>query len=205
MHEVVKRIIANKYLIYRGHQKGNKIAITFDDGPDTRYTGKLLEELDQAGIKVTFFVIGQVAEKHPDLIKLMIQQGHEVANHSYTHNRIYNSAEIRQANRVLQNITGIIPGLFRPPWGKITLTQLWFAVTHGMKLILWSVDSLDFRLGSAQELKDSMQRAKITPGDIILFHEDYQQTVEALPDILRDLKARGFLFSTISGLLEKDQ
>lgn len=204
MHEVVKKIISNKYLIYRGNLKRNKIAITFDDGPDPRYTERILEELNRAGIKATFFVIGQTAEKHPDLIRLMVQQGHEVANHSYTHDKIYTGAEIERANLILQNITGILPSLFRPPWGKITMSQLWYAVTHKMKLVLWSIDSLDFRIDNAQELKDIMQQEKITPGDIILFHEDYQQTIEALPDIIRDLKARGFIFSTISGLLENN-
>ena len=153
-------------------------------------------------IKATFFIIGKNAEKYPQLAKMILADGHEIANHSYSHTKYSSVSDIKNANRAIKNLLDVTPKLFRPPWGKVKLSYLWYALSRNMKILLWSFDSLDCRLKTAEELIDHIRRSKISKGEIMLFHEDYQHTKDALPDIICDLKRRGFKFNTVSELLE---
>lgn len=196
-----KKIVSNRYLLFKGKARNNMIALTFDDGPHEKYTIDVLKVLKNKNVKATFFVIGGEAEKNPELIRLMVHNGHEVANHSYEHIKNGTIKDIKKCEYVIRDITGGSPRLFRPPWGRITVSRLAYTFSHRIKTILWSFDSMDDKLKTARELTEYVKRSEIIPGEVLLFHEDYKHTLEALPDIVDDLKRRGFAFGTVSELL----
>lgn len=198
----LKRLVSSRYLLFRGNPHDNIIALTFDDGPHVEHTEGILKILRDRGIRATFFLIGKEAKKYPKLVKMMIEDRHEVANHSFLHLRVAGTADIEDGRRAIQEISGAPSGLFRPPWGKITIGRLLYAFFHKISVILWSFDSLDDKLHTPQELKDHVKESKIGPGEILLFHEDYKYTLEALPGIIDNLRARGFKFATISEMIE---
>jgi len=197
----LKKIVSNRYLLFKGKPRDNMIALTFDDGPHNKYAIDILKILNSKNIKATFFVIGQKAKDNPDLIRLMAQNNHEVANHSYLHTKNETIEDMKKCECIIKDITGGSPRLFRPPWGRITVSRLAYAFFHRIKTILWSFDSMDDKLKTAQDLKEHIKKSKVSSGDILLFHDDYKHTVEALPEIIDDLKSRGFIFSTVSELL----
>jgi peptidoglycan/xylan/chitin deacetylase (PgdA/CDA1 family) len=197
--KIVKKILAGTFVVYRGAGTGTRIALTFDDGPHPANTALILNALEKEGVKATFFLIGKEAEKYPELVRRIAQAGHEIGNHSYSHKRdAAGSSDIEAAQRVLADITGAIPFFFRPPWGRITLRTLGYALAKRRGIAQWSFDSRDFELASARALTDYLKASEITAGDILLFHDDYAHTVEALPEIISDLKSRGMTFGTLS-------
>ncbi|MFA5145945.1 MAG: polysaccharide deacetylase family protein [Candidatus Omnitrophota bacterium] len=203
MKKLIKRLISNRYFAFSGKVKDKRIALTFDDGPHVDHTEDILKILKSENVKATFFVIGKEAERHPALVRHMAEDQHEVANHSYWHSRKGGVEEIKETEKSIEGIVGSSPRLFRPPWGRIGLKKLLYTATSNMKIVLWSFDSHDYKFNTAEELRRHLRRSRISAGDILLFHEDYAHTKEALPDILTDLKTRGFEFRTVSELLGK--
>jgi peptidoglycan-N-acetylglucosamine deacetylase len=192
----------NPYIKYNGRRDKNAIALTFDDGPDEKQSNRILELLDRYKVKATFFVVGSFALRHRETIRLMAQNGHEIANHSFSHDRDnYSNAEIIRANETIQNITGACPVLYRPPWAKITANQLLYVIARRMRIVLWSVDSYDHKANSSAELIQEFKSAEISSGDIILLHENRKATVEALPKIIETIKKHGFEFSLVSDIM----
>ncbi|MFT3990767.1 MAG: polysaccharide deacetylase family protein [Luteolibacter sp.] len=190
---------------------GKYIAMTFDDGPHPQNTPRLLNMLRERNIKATFFVIGQSANLYPGVLRQTLAEGHEIANHSHTHrvlSKLSDDELIRDLtncqNAVIQ-ATGFTPRVMRPPYGALTQRQR--ELVHqkfGFKIILWSVDPLDWkRPGSAvvtQRILDAT-----TPGGIILAHDIHAQTIDAMPATLDTLLSRGYQFVTVSQLLAMQQ
>ena len=174
--QLIKKVLIIANVIYKGRSSGNTIALTFDDGPHDKNTEKILEVLDRYGIKATFFIVGSFATKYPELVRITVLHGHEIANHSYSHEATcYHCSEIEKTNCVITNITGVTPRLYRPPWGKIKIQQMIFILFHRMKMVLWSIDIFDYIVKDSNELIDNLKKTKIRPGDIILLHV-YQKT-----------------------------
>jgi peptidoglycan-N-acetylglucosamine deacetylase len=181
----------NPYIKYLGNAKNNTFFLTFDDGPHEQNTPKILEILKKYNVKATFFIVGSIAEKYPQLVKLIWKDGHEVANHSYSHNKNnYSVSEIAETNNVIKGIIGITPKYYRPPWGKIELNQLVYIIINKMKLILWHINSFDHIIKDSNQLINVIKTTKIISGDIILFHENRDHTIKALPEIIEYLKFR---------------
>ncbi len=186
------------------------IAITFDDGPDDKYTNQVLDLLEEYDAKATFFVIGKSVEKYPEVVLRQFEEGHELANHTYTHplkttlEKI--EEEIQQTNDIIYSITGYKPKLFRPVGGIYTDGMIDVAVKHGFTVIIWSwhQDTQDWKNPGVNKIvKKVLNGTK--PGDVILFHDggsNRTQTVEALKEILPSLKKQGYKFVTISEMLE---
>jgi peptidoglycan-N-acetylglucosamine deacetylase len=186
------------------------VALTFDDGPHPKYTKDILDLLDQYDAKATFFVVGEHAEKNPDIVFRMYEEGHELANHTYTHpfnGRVPQlMEEIKQTNDVIFSITGYSPVLFRPVEGQYTDALIEAVTKEGFKVVMWSwhQDTEDWKDPGVKKivknvLKDTKQ------GDVILFHDgggNRQQTVQALAEILPELQKEGYEFVTISELLK---
>lgn len=190
--------------------KEKVIALTFDDGPHRSYTPEILNILDEYNAKATFFIIGENAKKNPNIIKRMHAEGHELANHTYTHQSRMNIPdlikEIKQTNETIHSITGNSTTFFRPVEGVYT-DELVNAVTkEGYKVVMWSwhLDTLDWkRPGVNKIVSFVLDGAK--EGNVILFHDgggNREQTVKALETILPALKRKGYTFVTISELLE---
>jgi len=189
------------------HVDGPYIAMTFDDGPSPETTPRLLDILKQRNIKVTFFMIGQNAERNPDLVRRILAEGHEIGNHSWTHPQLSKlsddrvTQEITKTQEAIKSASGFTPTTLRPPYGAITARQrAWIENQFGLNIILWSVDPFDWkRPGPSVITQRILSGAR--PGAIILSHDIHKQTVDAMPATLDALLAKGFKFLTISQLL----
>jgi peptidoglycan/xylan/chitin deacetylase (PgdA/CDA1 family) len=172
------------------------VGLTFDDGPHPSTTMPLLEALRAHGAPATFFIWGEHAEAHPDLLRAEVSAGMWIANHTYTHPRLSRLGEpavvdeIASTQRTIRRITGLTPTLFRPPYGDTNTGIRAGAARLGLTEVLWSVDTLDWAGASTAEIVAAA--ATVRPGGIILMHDlGYQTTVDAVPQILRDLADRG--------------
>ena len=185
--------------------------MTFDDGPHAQNTPRLLDLLKERGIKATFFVVGQNAVEYPDILKRIAAEGHELANHSYTHPILASMSEgairdqLEKTHQAVLSATGVTMKLLRPPYGALSQPQrAWAQSTFGYKTILWDVDPLDWKFRDASRVESEiLSHAK--SGSIILSHDIHKTTVDAMPSTLDALAAKGFKFVTVSELLALDR
>ncbi|MDR6880341.1 polysaccharide deacetylase family protein [Bacillus sp. 3255] len=196
----------------RGSSQEKKVALTFDDGPDTRFTPKVLDALKASQVKATFFVLGSQANTHPDVVRRIAREGHVIGNHSYSHANLPTlsvdkfQGQIMNTENVLQGLIGYAPKLIRPPYGAINEEQVRWVADHHYLIVNWNVDSLDWKsLNADQVLQNIMQQTK--PGSIILQHsggaesQDLSGTVQAIAPMIAKLKAAGYTFVTVPELL----
>jgi len=185
------------------------IAVTFDAAWGDSDTDRLIEILASHNAKATFFIVGDWAQKYPESVKKFYDAGHEIANHSYNHtaystldeNGVYD--DINKCNDILEGITGERPTLLRSPSGDYTDTSEAAAEKANMTTVQWSVDSLDWRGISCEEMEKRVLSATEN-GSIILFHNDVKNTPEALDAVLTSLSADGYSFVTVSELILKE-
>lgn len=201
---------AKELPIYSVETDEKKVAITFDCAWGADDIPDILDTLKKNDVKAAFFMVGQWAEKYPDTVKRIADEGHDVANHGYSHlrmgildrNKI--KSEIEKCGSVLTEITGSKIDLFRPPYGDYNNDVINIARDLGYYTIQWDVDSLDWKPGiSPSEIKDRVMR-KVKNGSIILFHNDTAQTAKLLPEIITGLKNRGYKFLPVSRLIIRD-
>lgn len=209
---------SNNYdrVINHGPKEEKVIALTFDDGPHPTYTNQILDILKEYDVKATFFVLGKFAEAYPDIIIRQWQEGHEIGNHTYSHvdakrvskKVLYN--EYKKTQEIIENLINHQPRLFRPPYGSFDSQALDIMEMHDSIIVLWSAhqDSKDWSNPDVEEIVNTTL-SNIRNGDIILFHDyvyyDESSTVEALKEIIPELKSRGYRFVTISELLNLNQ
>jgi peptidoglycan/xylan/chitin deacetylase (PgdA/CDA1 family) len=172
------------------HVDGPYVAMTFDDGPHAQNTPRLLDMLKQRNIKATFFVVGECAQEYPAIMKRIVAEGHEIANHSWSHPQLSKMGEgavteqLQKTHDAILNTTGVAPKLMRPPYGAFTANQrAWANAKWGYKTILWDVDPLDWKVRNAEHVKSEILRHTV-PGSIILSHDIHKSTVDAMPDTL---------------------
>jgi len=195
-----------------GTSKERNIALTFDDGPDDKFTPQVLDVLKAHGVKATFFLLGKQAEAHPAIVKRIIREGHAIGNHSYRHPLFTKitveqfNKEVEQTEEVLNRLTGYRPKLLRPPYGEINEEQLLWAHSNGYVVVNWNVDSLDWKnLGEQQVSGNILGHTKA--GAIVLQHsaggdsQDLSGTVKALPAIIAKLREQGYGLVTVPELL----
>lgn len=180
-----------------------KIALTFDDGPHSKYTEQLLDGLAKRNAKVTFFVTGAHAEENPKLILRMQQEGHLIGNHTYSHiqlngcNREEYKRELLKTAEVVEQITGETVSFVRPPYG------IWDKTLEKELLMLpvfWNVDPKDWCCDNADTIVQRIV-SQAEEGDIILMHDYYASSVEAALRIVDVLQEKGFVFVTVDELL----
>lgn len=191
------------------------VALTFDDGPTPDKTNQILQILAEEQIPATFFLIGQEVQQHPQLVRQILAAGHQVGNHSFSHQRMifkspaFVAGEIEQTDTLLRDsgVDGVI--YFRPPYGKKLLVLPWYLMKHHRVSVTWDVAPENFPkiAKDPQALVDyTVQQTK--PGSIILLHVMYdsrQATMQAVPQIIRQLKAQGYRFVTVHELLKLEQ
>lgn len=187
-----------------GHsQEIGKLAITFDDGPHPCYTELLLDGLKERGVHATFFVTGEHAELHPEIIERMAEEGHLIGNHTYSHiqlsdgNREKFREELIRTSEIITEITGREVLYVRPPygtWDKKFETEL------NMFPVLWSVDPLDWCSDSAACITDRVV-GKVQDNDVILLHDCYESSVTAALQVVDELMAQGYEFVTVDEIL----
>ena len=192
----------------------NYCALTFDDGPGP-YTAALLDLLSERCIAATFFVLGQNAERRPELIKRMLAEGHEVGNHSYSHadmRRLQPEEQLQEMRKTQKTLKalGAEALFFRPPYGSYTQDTVEMAQDLGMTIMLWSMDSKDWKrhVSLLEELRSSPSDAPRSFGlrGVLLFHDTHRRTVDEIPDIIDALIDAGCEnFVTVSEYMAKIQ
>ena len=181
------------------------IALTFDDGPNPRYTPAVLRTLRRMKVKATFCVVGWMAKRYPELLAAIHEQGHILCNHTEHHlpqfaarSRRVMASEMSSVSDLIQSITGEAPTFYRSPGGSISPDVVAAARRRGMRILGWSVDPRDFKNPPAAAIVSRVMSA-VRPGAIIVLHDggvNRSATVQALPELIRQLKGRGYGFRT---------
>jgi peptidoglycan/xylan/chitin deacetylase (PgdA/CDA1 family) len=192
-------------------RKGSEkfVALTFDDGPDNTFTPAVLDVLKAKQVRATFFLIGNRVEEYPDIAKRIIDEGHVIGNHTYSHPNTGRPMgeqlrkEIEQMEATLARFNVAPSYLFRPPYGALSAPAALEIANFGYRLALWSVDSLDWRGLSKEEVVKNIM-TQMGPGRVILQHsaggpgEDLSGSVLALSEVIDTLKQQGYSFMTIN-------
>ncbi len=231
----VYKTIPSSYVMQRTGDKPGMIALTFDDGPDPVWTPKILDILKQENVKAAFFIVGENGQENPDLVKRIVNEGHEIGNHTFTHPNLgevphqITDVEINATERLIESLTGRSTRLFRAPYfgdaeprtpdevePTVQAQNLGY-ISVGLHLDPddWKLKSDDGTPRTADDLvKETLDAAAITTpeerGQIVLLHDgggDRSATVEALPRIIHELRNRGYKFTTVSDLanLSRDE
>ena len=190
------------------HVDGPYIALTFDDGPHATLTPKLLDLLAAHHMKATFFVVGQNAADHPDILRRAFREGHEIANHSWSHPNLGKMSdeavrrEVQKTDDAIVAATGKRPTLLRPPYGSITARQKrWIHDDFGYRIIIWDVDPLDWKRPGPSVVTSRILK-ETHAGSIVLAHDIHPPTLEAMPATFDQLDRKGFKSVTVSDLLK---
>jgi peptidoglycan/xylan/chitin deacetylase (PgdA/CDA1 family) len=188
------------------------IAITFDDGPNPDHTPRLLDMLKARNIKATFFMVGRCVVTWPHIVKRIADEGHEVANHSWSHPLLTSlgntslDSQLQKTHDAILKACGKAPLHYRPPYGAIGMSQR--KRIHeklGYSTILWDVDPLDWKTPRNSKKVEERILANTKSGSIILTHDIHGTTVDAMPATLDALIARGYQFATVSQLIELEK
>ncbi|TDO52332.1 peptidoglycan/xylan/chitin deacetylase (PgdA/CDA1 family) [Kribbella sp. VKM Ac-2527] len=181
------------------------VYLTFDDGPDPKYTPQILDILATYGAKATFFEVGEEVARHPELSRRVHLLGHSVQNHTWSHPDLRTVSwasfkdQIQTTDRYIQAQTGYTPRCLRPPYGSVNSLVSKRSASLGKDVVRWKIDSRDWaRPGTAAVVRQVLDGAR--NGSVILMHDgggDRSQTVAALPAILKTLKAKGYVFYPI--------
>ncbi len=215
-------VYPSPYVIERRGFVPKTLALTFDDGPDPQFTPRVLDVLKAAGIKATFFIIGGNGEKHPDLLRRIFAEGHDIGNHTYTHPNIADvsttqlNLEVSATQRLLESVLGRQTHLFRSPYGEDSEPETQDQVRplevlggQGYVFVGMSIDPNDWRQPGVDAIVDAVTRqAESGAGNVVLLHDsggERSQTVQALPRIIESLRAKGYRFVTVSELLGKSR
>jgi polysaccharide deacetylase family sporulation protein PdaB len=192
------------------------VALTFDDGPDNKYTTQVLDILKKNDVKATFFLVGTQVEKYPDTAKRIVDEGHSIGNHTWSHKDLTKQSdkvldlEIDRTQEAIEDATGITPHLMRAPYGAFTDKVLNKIHTEDMKHIYWTVDTRDWAGTSVSTMHKNVL-ANTHQGAIILMHSfggrknALEHTITLLPSIIKDLRAKGYTFVTVDELIASGQ
>jgi polysaccharide deacetylase family sporulation protein PdaB len=206
----LEKEVQKRGIFFYGPKTRKWVALTFDDGPDDYYTLQILDILKRERVTATFFVLGNHAQKYPDVLRMIVANGHVIGNHSYNHPE-FTKISAGQVNWQLDQTNAIIyaaihkrPLLFRPPFGAINKPLIQQISSKGFKVVEWNVDTQDWKGPSPQKIIYTVQR-ELRPGSIILQHcaggPQLKESVEALPMIIHYLKKNGYHFVTVDQLL----
>lgn len=185
----------------------NRVFLSFDDGPDQRFTPKILNILRQENIAATFFVTGSNVKKSPSLLRSIINGGHKIGIHSYHHQRLILHSrdtlyhEILASKRLVEQVTGQEVKLFRPPYGLFSPQLIKVCEQCNLKMVNWSYLTYDFDLHLTDQFFLNYAEQNITSGDIIVLHDGHRhsfRTVNMLPFFISRLKNKGMKFALIS-------
>lgn len=212
LRKEIAELQAQNRILYNGNVYLREIALTFDDGPDPYYTPQILDVLDQYRIKATFFCVGRQAEAYPRIVRQECEAGHVVGNHSWAHPDLGLLAaadilsELKHTSKTIQEVTGIQPIFFRPPYGSLSIHVLTQACHLGVTTVMWNAGE-EARDWSNPGVNFVIRRTLelVRNGSIILMHDcggDRSQTVAALPIIIQKLQDQGFKFVTIQQMVD---
>jgi hypothetical protein len=209
--EIVAQVIRDQrrgvYLpvLVRGDSTRKEIALTFDDGPHPNQTLALLKILRDKKVPATFFVIGKMVQKYPDLARAIVRGGHTIANHTFSHVTLtkipepYIETEWRAAQEIIHQTTGVWPKFARPPGGDYDPGVIHAAAINRLTVALWTDDPGDFANPGAPIIEQRVL-SKISNGGIILLHDGVEETLQILPQIIDYARKQGYTFVSLGKL-----
>lgn len=195
--------------VYSVEQSEKTMALSFDASWGAEHTENILATLAENNVKTTFFLVDLWIDEYPEMVKAIHEAGHEIGLHSATHphfpelSKEQMKEELTKNQTSVRNITGYDATLFRPPFGDYNNEVLNTASELGLTTVQWSVDSLDWKGLSAQEITDRVLSGA-APGAIVLLHNNGDHTAEALKQILPALKEKGYTVVPVGKLLPQD-
>ena len=195
--------------IYNVKTEENKVALTMNCAWSADDIDRILETLEKNEVKITFFIVGEWAEKYPETVKKIYEAGHEIGTHSNTHPHVEqlsaekNLEEIKLGVEKLQKITGEKTRLYRTPYGEYNDTVINTARENGCYTIQWNIDTLDYKGLTGDEMWGRIKE-KLQKGSIILTHNGTEHTADSLDMLLKNIKTNGYQVTTVSDLIYKD-
>lgn len=208
LNEPAATVVAQKreLPIYSVARDDKVLSISFDASWGADKTIPILDILDKYNVKTTFFLVGGWVDKYPEMLKEIVARGHEIGNHSDTHPHMSQQSEadirkeLHNMSDKVEKLTGVRPTLFRPPYGDYNNRVVTVSRAEGYECVQWSIDSLDWKdRGTADIIKQCTYR--VQPGDIVLFHNDSNDIVNALPTVIEHYQQLGYTIIPVSQIL----
>jgi peptidoglycan/xylan/chitin deacetylase (PgdA/CDA1 family) len=185
------------------------LALTFDDGPQTEVTPRVLDVLKAHNVKATFFCIGHKLEQNMDIAKRAVDEGHILGNHSYSHSYFFDFyfkrqvlKELRKTNLLIEKVAGKLPFFFRPPYGVTNFAIADAAKAENQTIIGWNIRSFDTVIKDPKRLKERIL-SKLKPGSILLLHDHQPALVDFLPELLDAIKEESFEIVPLDQLINQ--
>ena len=200
----------------RGPAGGRRIALTFDDGPDPAWTPRIAELLAARDVPGTFFMVGRRAAAHPAVVRRLVETGHEIASHGWSHRSLWLCGPRRTADEVLRaqerlaELSGAAPRFFRPPWGMVNAALFGVLRRAHLRCVLWSIQPEGLR-SCAPEAQAAYVVDHAHPGAVVDLHDADglpgapERLAAALPAMIDGLRARGYTLTTLTDLLDGAQ
>ena len=203
----VPTFASEKYLpIYNVQTEENKVAFTMNCAWNADDIDSILETLKNNEVHITFFIVGDWADKYPEAVKKIHEAGHEIGSHSNTHPHVNNLSseknleEIQLSVNKLERITGNKTTLYRAPYGEYNDTVIKTARENGYFTIQWNLDTLDYKGLTGEEMWNRLKN-KLDKGSIILSHNGTNHTADSLDMLIKNIKSKGFKVTTVSDLI----
>ncbi len=207
LKKVVFATMPSKGLLWQVRTVRDQFALTFDDGPDPIYTPQILEVLRSYSMIATFFLVGNRAEENLDLVRQIIAEGHEIANHSYTHPELGRCSirvacdEVRHAADILEPFRSAPQRFFRPPFGHVSYQCLIASWSQKHTVAMWSVDLKDYCATTTEQILRRLSARPIVRGDIVLYHGTNAVAIAALPAVIDSAIANGLSSVVVSDIV----
>ncbi len=169
------------------------VYLTFDDGPHPQHTPRLLDQLQQAHVRATFFMTGDMMLRHPELVHRVREQGHTIGLHGSQHQHVSDLSlrgqwrDLRAMARTAQGF-GLPFRFYRPPYGELSVTRIVWCWLNRVRIVMWTLDSGDSFAASSQALQEQSALWDIRAGEVVLFHDDTAATVDSMPALLAQFK-----------------
>lgn len=201
------RVLPRAVLFANGRRDPShrRIALTFDDGPDTM-SSRYLDVLSRLGVRATFFLVGESAARAPGLVREYVRRGHDVGAHGWSHESFAGMSRERLDDELARTAAALPPprgrAMVRPPRGSLSLASLYRLAAAGYTTVLWSVDSDDCRTTDAGLVERRLAPEHLAPGDVVLLHEQQPWTLDALPVVVHALRGAGWELVTVRELME---
>jgi len=182
-----------------------RVALTFDDGPNTM-SARYLDVLARLGVRATFFLVGENAARAPGMVREYVRRGHDVGAHGWSHASFSGMSRERLAAELSRTSAALPPArgrpMVRPPFGRLSIVSLYRLAAAGYTTVHWSVDSDDCRTTDPRVVEAKLAPERLASGDVVLLHEEQPWTLEAVPGIVRALRAAGWELVTVRELME---
>lgn len=190
LKDILQAAVYPGRFLWRLPASSGAVALTFDDGPDPQWTPRMLDMLAHAGVPATFFLVGEAVERHPDVVRRIVAEGHAVGGHSYDHTVITGRPaavlrdDLARCRAAIRDACGVDSALFRPPKGEVSLASIRTVCGAGYRLVHWSRTYSDYRRDGTAALMSRMTTLGAAAGDVMLLHDNNPFTAEALSSVL---------------------